>query len=73
MISDDTKTIDGRLNIAANISQFYSLWLLLKDASNSQIMEELQRQNKEYLSKIIEQNELIIKQNEELLNAKKTD
>lgn len=44
------------LNVAANLSQFISLFLLLKDSSNSEIMEELQKQNKEYLSKIIEQN-----------------
>lgn len=58
------------LNVAANISQLYSLLLLLEDNSNNEIMEELQKQNKEYLSKIIEQNELIIKQNEELLKRK---
>lgn len=58
------------LNIAANITQFISLFLLLKDASNSEIMEELQKQDKEYLKKIVEQNELIIKQNEELLRRK---
>ncbi len=58
------------LNIAANITQFISLFLLLKDASNSEIMEELQKQDKEYLKKIVEQNELIIKQNEELLKRK---
>lgn len=58
------------LDIAANISQFVSLFLLLKDASNNDLMEELQHQNTEYLSKIIEQNELIIKQNEELLKRK---
>lgn len=58
------------LNVAANLSQFISLFLLLKDASNSEIMEELQKQDKEYLKKIVEQNELIIKQNEELLRRK---
>ena len=58
------------LNVAANLSQFISLFLLLKDSSNSEIMEELQKQDKEYLKKIVEQNELIIKQNEELLRRK---
>ena len=58
------------LNVAANLSQFVSLFLLLKDSSNSEIMEELQKQDKEYLKKIVEQNELIIKQNEELLRRK---
>lgn len=49
------------LDIAANFAQFMSLFLLLKDASNNEIMEELAHQNKDYLQKIIEQNELIIK------------
>lgn len=61
---------NDKLNDIANISQLYSLLLLLEDNSNNEIMEELQKQNKEYLSKIIEQNELIIKQNEELLKRK---
>lgn len=49
------------IDFAANIAQFISLFLLLKDASNNEIMEELAHQNKEYLQKIVEQNELIIK------------
>ena len=49
------------LDFAANMAQFVSLFLLLKDASNNEIMEELAHQNKEYLQKIVEQNELIIK------------
>lgn len=56
-----------KLELTSNISQLISLFLLLKDASNNEIMEELQNQNKKYLEKIIEQNELIIK---ELSNAK---
>ena len=59
-----------RIDMLANWSQFVSLFLLLKDASNNEIMQELNRQNSEYLTKIIEQNELIIKQNEELLAKK---
>lgn len=35
-----------------------------------QLQNQLQKQDKEYLKKIIEQNELIIKQNEELLRRK---
>ena len=60
-IDRQNQTIDDKLNIAANLSQFYSLFLLLKDASNNEIMEELQNQNKKYLEKLIEQNEIIIK------------
>ena len=68
--NENMQTPTDRLDIAANISQFVSLFLLLKDASNNEIMEELNHQNAEYLTKIIEQNELIIKQNEELLKRK---
>lgn len=57
---DKRNSIDNRLDIAANLSQFYSLFLLLKDASNNEIMEELNNQNKKYLEKIIEQNDRII-------------
>lgn len=67
---NNIQTPTDRLDIAANVSQFVSLFLLLKDASNNEIMEELNHQNSEYLSKIIEQNEIIIKQNEELLKRK---
>lgn len=40
--------------------QVYDLLLNLNQTSNDTIMHELQRQNKEYLSKIIKQNEEII-------------
>lgn len=60
------------INLLANFLQFYNTNLLEEDASNNDVMRELQKQNEQYLSKIIEQNEIIIKQNEELLNAKKT-
>lgn len=56
------------LNNAANMAQFINLILLMKDASNNDLMKELNRQNVEFLTKIIEQNEIIIKQNEKLLN-----
>lgn len=57
------------LDLPSDLAQFVSLYLLLKDSTNSQLMEELNRQNREYLAKIIEQNELIIK----LLQEKKDD
>ena len=60
-----------RIDMMANWAQFVSLFLLLKDASNSEIMAELNHQNNEYLAKIVEQNELIIKQNEEILGRMK--
>jgi len=40
--------------------QLYSLILLLQDFNNTDLMQELQRQDSEYLEKIIKQNEEII-------------
>ena len=41
------------LATAADLAQFYSLYLLLRDASNEQIMHELQHQNQAYLEEIL--------------------
>ena len=41
--------------------QALSLQILFRDYNNVDLMQELQRQDKEYLDKIIEQNEEIIK------------
>ena len=51
------------MNKIDNISlilQALSLELLFKDYNNSDLMNELQHQNKDYLQKIIAQNEEII-------------
>ena len=50
---------DDLLNDIANVSQLISLQLLLQDASNNDLMAELQRQNKEYLETIIKNQEEI--------------
>ena len=50
-------------NIVNNLSlilQALSLQILFQDYNNCDLMEELQRQDKEYLEKIIKQNEEII-------------
>lgn len=50
-------------NIINNLSlvlQALSLQLLFDDCNNTDLMQELQRQDKEYLEKIINQNEKII-------------
>ena len=47
------ETMNDNLATAADFAQFYSLYLLLKDASNSDLMRELQHQNKDYLEEII--------------------
>ena len=49
------------LNTIANITQLESYKLLQQDLNNSDLMKELQHQDKEYLEKIINQNDEIIK------------
>ncbi len=43
------------------VLQALSLQILFRDFNNSDLMQELQRQDSEYLEKIIKQNEEIIK------------
>ena len=50
----------NNLDATSLILQILSFELLLKDCTNNSIMEELQRQDSEYLEKIIKQNEQII-------------
>ena len=58
------------MNTVDNLSlilQALSLEILFRDYNNSDLMNELQRQDSEYLEKIIKQNEEII----ELLKERK--
>lgn len=45
----------------------------IEDKNNDVILNELQKQNKEYLAKIIEQNETIIKNQEKILQRLTSD
>lgn len=50
-------------NVVNNLSlilQTLSLQILFEDFNNSDLMQELQRQDSDYLEKIIKQNEYII-------------
>ena len=49
------------LNVLANCFQMLDYNLNVTQTSNDVLFKELQRQNKEYLEKIIKQNEEIIK------------
>lgn len=60
---------NNQIDITSLILQLYNLILLLQDFNNSDLMNELQRQDKEYLEKIIKQNEEILN----LLKEKKND
>ena len=51
---------NNSIDITSLIMQLYSLIILLQDFNNSDLMRELQKQDKEYLEKIIKQNETII-------------
>lgn len=51
----------NNLDAASLILQLYSLILLIQDYNNSDLMQELQRQDSEYLEKIIQQNNEILK------------
>lgn len=60
---------NNNVDITSLILQVYSLILLMQDFNNSDLMRELQRQDSEYLEKIIKQNEKII----ELLERREND
>ena len=52
--------MNNTINNLSLILQMLSLEILFKDFNNSDLMNELQKQDKEYLEKIIEQNNIII-------------
>jgi NifU-like protein involved in Fe-S cluster formation len=60
-------------DMAMGFLQIFDVLLNLNQVSNDTLLEELQRQNKEYLEKIVKQNEEIIKQNDELLEMQRAE
>ena len=52
---------NNTINNLSLILQALSLQILFQDFNNTDLMQELQKQDKEYLEKIIKQNEEIIK------------
>lgn len=50
------------LSMATTILQLVTIMITSSDSSNNELMKELQRQDREYLEKIIEQNNEILKQ-----------
>ena len=50
----------NNLDVTSLILQLYSVILLIQDYNNTDLMSELQRQDKEYLEKIINQNNEIL-------------
>lgn len=51
----------NNLDTASLILQVYSLILLIQDYNNSDLMQELQNQDTNYLEKIIKQNDEILR------------
>lgn len=56
----------NRVQWSEFILQIMTLIWASEDATNNQLLEELQRQNKDYLKKIIEQNNQILEKLAEL-------
>jgi len=52
--------MNNKIDITSLILQALSLEILFKDYNNSDLMQELQRQDSEYLEKIIKQNNEIL-------------
>ena len=48
------------INNSSFLLQLYSVMLLIQDFNNSDLMQELQNQDNNYLRKIIKQNEEIL-------------
>ena len=51
---------NNTIDVTSLLLQALSLEILFKDYNNSDLMNELQHQNKDYLEKIIEQNNKIL-------------
>ena len=65
----------NNLDVTSLVLQIYNLILLMQDFNNSDLMQELQNQDSNYLQKIIKQNDeilSILKERREN-NAQKSD
>lgn len=52
--------MNNNLDKGSFLLQLYSLLIIIKDFNNSDLMNELQNQDSNYLQKIIKQNEEIL-------------
>ena len=53
--------MNSNIDITSLFLQALSLQILFRDYNNSDLMQELQHQNRDYFEKIIEQNSEILK------------
>ncbi len=51
----------NRLTVSDFLMQFITMLWVMEDASNNDLMNELQKQNREYLEKILENQKEILK------------
>lgn len=63
----------NRLTLFDTVMQVLTLAMVQADATNNDLMAELQRQNKEYLDKIIENQNQILSMLSELKDMSATD
>lgn len=61
------------LSNLANVLQIANFQMNVQEISNDELMKYLQHQDNDYLKAIIEQNELIIKQNKEIISLLKNN
>ena len=52
--------MNNNIDKASLLLQLYSLIIIMKDYNNGDLMQELQKQDSDYLDKIIKQNEEIL-------------
>lgn len=51
----------NNLDLASDLAQFYSLFLLLKDATNADVIKKLEHQEKNYLEDIVNRLDIMEK------------
>ena len=59
----------NNLDLASDLAQFYSLFLLLKDATNADVIKKLEHQEKNYLEDIVNRLDIMEKR---LIKIEKT-
>ena len=69
--NNDNNNFYYLLSNLANILQIANFQMNVQEINNNELMKYLQHQDNDYLKAIVEQNELIIKQNEEIINLLK--
>lgn len=69
--NNDNNNFYYLLSNLANILQIANFQMNVQEINNNELMKYLQHQDNDYLKAIVEQNELIIKQNKEIINLLK--